>query len=313
MKPIYRLVLCLLFLVMITPTILAQDNNNPIVVDVGVYIVGTSEFNLDSGTYNVDFYITMYCSVDCTEDMVGFDVVGINGTESLQVENRALEENYAEYRVQATLNQNNINLRRYPFDSHQLNVIIESKFLLNDELIYQVNFPESGLDEDVQLQGWDLNPEFTAKVVEKTYYDAELGYSRFIFTMETTRVPIAAFIRSILPAIAILLISFVGTFMPDRYQRIGLAGGVLLAMLLHHLAVGAEVPPVGYAVYFDAFMLLNDTAILIQFAGTVYELVREKKGEADAVLDRFSYKMLFVLVLIWLVAQVTTWQYFLGA
>jgi len=312
MKRIYHLVLCVLVLVMISPAILAQDDTEPIIVNVGVYVVGTSEFNLDSGTYNVDFYITMYCSSDCTDEMVGFDVVGINGTEALQVENRVLEGDYAEFRVQATLNQNKINLRRYPFDSHQLNVIIETKFLLTDELIYQVNYDESGIDEDVQLQGWDLNPDFTVKVIEKTYYGAELGYSRFIFTMETTRVPIAAFIRSILPAIAILLISFVGTFMPDRYQRIGLAGGVLLAMLLHHLAVGAEVPPVGYAVYFDAFMLLNDTAILIQFAGTVYELVREKRGVADSVLDRFSYKMLLMIVLAWVVAQVMTWQYFLN-
>ena len=312
MKRIYWLVLSALLLGIVYTSVLAQDETNPIIVDVGIYVVGASEFNLDTGTYNVDFYMTMYCSVDCTEDMVGFDVVGINGTESLQVENRVLEGDYAEYRIQATLNQNKINLRRYPFDSHQLNVIVEAKFLLTDELIYQVNLDESGIDEDVQLQGWDLNTEFSAKVVEKTYYDAELGYARFIFTMETTRVPIAAFIRSILPAIAILLISFVGTFMPDRYQRIGLAGGVLLAMLLHHLAVGAEVPPVGYAVYFDAFMLLNDTAILMQFAGTVYELVREKRGVSDSVLDRFSYRMLFMIVLAWILAQVIAWQVFLG-
>jgi hypothetical protein len=311
MKQLQMWLLVLVVLMLAALPIHAQDEGAQ-TVEVGVYVVGASEFNLDAGTYIVDFYVTMHCSRECTDDAVGFDVVGVNGTEGLAIEERLRQPQYAEYRIQAVLNQNDINLARYPFDSHQLKVIIESKFLKTDGVIYTVREDETGVDSDVNLQGWNLNRDHNVTITEKTYYGAETGYSRYIFTMETQRVAIAAFIRSVLPALVILLISFLGTFMPDRNNRIGLAGGVLLAMLLHHMAVGAEIPPVGYPVYFDAFMLLNDAAILIQFAGTVYELVREKHGAADTEIDRFSYISLALIVIGWIIGQIVVWQAFLS-
>jgi hypothetical protein len=310
MKRIYYLIISLLLLTMGYGSIQAQDDVSPAVIEVGLYVIGTSEFNLDIGTYNIDFFITMHCSVECTDDMVSFDVVGINSTESLQVETRKQQGNYAEFRVQAILNNNDINLRRYPFDNHRLNVMIESKSLLTDALIYKVKENETGIDDDVRLQGWNLDSEYTVKVVEKSYFSADEERSRIILTMETNRVPTAAFIRSILPAMVIIIISFVGTLVPDRYQRIGLLGGVLLAMLLHHLGVGSEIPPVEYPVYFDAFMLLNDIAILIQFVGTVYELIREKRGTQDHVLDFLNYKMLVLHILVWIILQIGTYLSF---
>lgn len=316
MRRVYVCGLLLAALLLLTQPIGAQEDEAQSegvqTIEVGVYVVGASEFNLDTGTYIVDFYLTMHCARVCSDDEVGFDVVGVNGTEGLNVETRLREPQYAEYRIQAVLNQNNINLARYPFDSHLLNVIVESRFLKTDQVVYVVREDETGVDSDVQLQGWDLNPQHRVTISEKTYYGAEDGYSRYRFTMVTERVAIAAFIRSILPALVILLISLVGTFMPDRNNRIALAGGVLLAMLLHHLAVSAEIPPVGYPVYFDAFMLLNHAVILIQFAGTVYELVREKNGVADAVINRFSYVSLAVIVVAWIIGQAVVWQAFVS-
>lgn len=308
------LIVAVFVLLLATIPLQAQDNdsdNAAQIIEVGIYVVGVSEFNLESGTYSVDFYLTMHCSIECNSETAGFDVVGINGTEALQIEERLLEPTYAEYRIQAVLNRNDIDLSRYPFDSHALNVMVESKFLQTDTVQYTVKEDETGIDADVLLQGWNLSHEHEVSIIEKTYYGADLGYARYIFTMRTQRVAIAAFIRSILPALVILIMSFLGTFLPDRNNRVGIAGGILLAMLLHHLAVGAEIPPVGYPVYFDAFMLLNDAAILLQFAGTVYEIVREKSGVADAILDRFSYISLVIIFIGWLLGQAIVWQVFL--
>lgn len=311
MKKLYGWVLLCAVLMSVTLPLQAQAEGVQ-TVEVGVYVVGASEFNLDTGTYVVDFYLTMHCSRECSDDEVGFDIVGVNGTEGLNVETRLRQPQYAEYRIQAVLNQNTIDMARFPFDIHQLKVIVESRFLKTDQVVYAVREDETGIDSDVALQGWNLSPEHEVTITEKTYYGEETGYSRYIFTMTTRRVAVAAFIRDILPALVISLISLLGTFMPDRNNRIGLAGGVLLAMLLHHLAVGAEIPPVGYPVYFDAFMLLNDAVILVQFAGTVYELVLEKRGVAEAKIDRFSYVSLAVITIAWVMAQIAVWQIFLA-
>lgn len=277
--------------------------SDPLVIEVGIYVVGVSEFQLDTGIYNVDFYLTMHCNRPCTAEEAGVDVIGVSGSEGLNVEPRIQEERYFEYRVQAVMAQNKIDLSRFPFDSHSLRVIVESKFAKTNVVQFKQHPTENGVDSDAHLPGWDLRDNFTVEIVEKPYYGQDTGYARYIFTMTLNRVPVAAFIRDILPALVILFISFLGTFMPDRNARIGLAGGILLAMLVHHLGVSGNIPAVAYPVYFDAFMLLNDAAILIQFGFTVVELVMENRGATKERLDRFSVLTLVGIMVVWGLAQ----------
>ena len=277
---------------------------DPLIIELGVYVVGVSEFQLDNGIYNADFYLTMHCNRPCTAEEAGIDVMGVSGSEGLNVELRIQREDYFEYRVQAVLAHNKIDLSRFPFDSHSLRITIESKFATADVVTFAVHDTENGVDKDVNLPGWDLQDTHSVDITEKSYYGADLGYARYTFTMTLNRVPVAAFIRDVLPALVILFISFLGTFMPDRNQRIGLAGGILLAMLVHHLGVSGNIPAVAYPVYFDAFMLINDAAILIQFGFTVYELVLENRGTPKERLDRFSVLTLVGIIIAWGVVQI---------
>jgi hypothetical protein len=282
----------------------APPSTDPLVIEVGVYVVGVSEFQLDNGIYNADFYLTMHCSRPCSAEEAGIDVMGVSGSEGLNVELRIQEESYFEYRVQAVLAHNKIDLSRFPFDTHSLRITIEAKFATADVVTFTEHATENGVDSDANLPGWDLQDTYSVQISEKPYYGADLGYSRYTFTMTLNRVPVAALIRDILPALVILFISFLGTFMPDRNSRIGLAGGILLAMLVHHLGVSGNIPAVAYPVYFDAFMLLNDAAILIQFGFTVYELVLENRGTPKERLDRFSVLTLIGIIGVWALAQI---------
>lgn len=282
----------------------------PLTIDVGVYVVGVSEFQLDAGIYNVDFYLTMHCNRPCSAEEAGIDVIGVSGTEGLNVELRIEREDYFEYRIQAVMAQNKIDLSRFPFDTHSLRVIVESKFATTDVVQFTQHATENGVDSDAHLPGWDLEDNYTVEITEKPYYGADTGYARYVFTMTLNRVPVAAFIRDVLPALVILFISFLGTFMPDRNQRIGLAGGILLAMLVHHLGVSGNIPAVAYPVYFDAFMLINDAAILIQFGFTVLELVFENRGTPKERLDRFALLTLIGIIVVWIIAQIIAIQAF---
>lgn len=289
-----------------TPPDGETDTTAPLTIDVGVYVVGVSEFQLDTGIYNVDFYLTMHCDRPCTAEEAGIDVIGVSGSEGLNVEERIQRDDYFEYRVQAVMAQNKIDLSRFPFDTHSLRVIIESKFATTDVVQFTQHATENGVDSDANLPGWDLQDNYTVEITEKPYYGADTGYARYIFTMTLNRVPVAAFIRDVLPALVILFISFLGTFMPDRNARIGLAGGILLAMLVHHLGVSGNIPAVAYPVYFDAFMLINDAAILLQFGFTVLELVYENRGMSKERLDRFALLTLVGIIIAWIVIQLIT-------
>jgi hypothetical protein len=275
-----------------------------ITVEVGVYVVGASMFDLATAMYSVDFYVTMHCDKPCTEEDIAFDVVGLGSAEGYNVEVRQTQENYHEFRVQAQLAQNDIDLSRFPFDVHHLNIAFESKFRNTSQVMYAVREDETGLDEDVDLPGWIINPGVTKQIIAKSYYGVtDTGYARLIVSFELQRAAAASFIRDILPALVILVINFLGTFMPDRNGRIGLVGGVLLAMLVHHFSVAGTIPAVAYPVYFDSFMLLNHAVIMVQFGFTVYELVLEKRGADEARIHRISVTALAGIIIVWIIAQ----------
>jgi hypothetical protein len=302
----YRLRILLIFLTLfLTLPAYAQESPEPLQIEVGIYVMGVSEFQLDNGIYSADFFITMHCSRPCSEEETGFDIIGVSGAEGLDIENRLRTEDYAEFRVRAALAHNNIDLSRFPFDQHRLNIILEAKFGTTEQVIFLPREGEVGIDEEVEVPGWNLDRNHIVETANKVYYgDDSESYSRIIVRIPLNRVAGAAFIRSILPALVILLISFLGTFMPDRHQRVGLAGGILLAMLVHHLAVASAIPAVAYPVYFDAFMLLNDAAILVQFAVTILELVFERRGVPDAMMDRYGTVALVVIILAWSIGQI---------
>src|SRR5688572_8898876 len=57
-----------------------------ITVEVGVYVVGASMFDLATAMYSVDFYVTMHCDKPCTDEDIAFDVVGLGSAEGYNVE-----------------------------------------------------------------------------------------------------------------------------------------------------------------------------------------------------------------------------------
>jgi hypothetical protein len=289
--------------------LIAQDTS-PVAIKLGIYVIGLSEFDLSAGIYEADFYLTMQCSRPCTDDETSIDVIGVSGAEGLSIETRVSREDYREYRIQAKLAQNRIDLTRFPFDNHQLQIMIESRLLTTDQVRYEQLEGVNGVDQDVQVLGWGLRPTYEVEIIDKNYYDdATQDYARYIFRMNLNRVTSAAIIRDILPALVILLINFLGAFIPDRNNRIGLVGGVLLAMLVHHLTVADGLPAVGYPIYFDAFMLVNHAAILFQFALTVYELYLEKRMD-DAVVDKISLRLLGIGFVVWAIFQIVVWFVF---
>jgi hypothetical protein len=296
------LVLVLVLAVTVQGQESSEDGDDPLEIFVSYTVLGVSEFKLDDGVYNVDVLVFLQCNRACSDEEIAFDVMGVSGSEGVTIEDRSRDEFSAEYRIRAVLAQNIIDLSRYPFDAHQLNIIIESRNYGVDAVVYVSEKDLNLIDRNVRIPGWLLSGE---KLIDLTPQDYGGSlFSRFTMGIVVSRVAGAAFIRSILPALVILMISFLGTFMPDRQQRMGLAGGILLAMLVHHLSVAAAIPAVAYPVYFDAFMLLNDGAILAQFIATIIELILERRGVAEQRIERFSFSALGLIIVLWIIGQV---------
>src|SRR3989338_8705561 len=109
------LLILILLLAAALPSVHAQD------VDVGLYVLNLGKFDVATGSFTADFYISFKCKRTCNVDDFEF----MNG-KAVSIDN--IEDSPKEkfYRVQANLNSQ-VDLKRFPFDSQKMQIIIEDK------------------------------------------------------------------------------------------------------------------------------------------------------------------------------------------
>jgi hypothetical protein len=235
----------------------------PVKVYVGVYVLNLGKFELATGAYTVDFYL----SLRSQEPVEMGDFEFMNG-RAATVDKLIDTPTEKFYRIQANLSQN-LDLRRYPFDEHLLTIEIEDKRRTVDELVYVVDEQSCGVDPGVIVVGWRL-AGWEAKVLAHEYEIYGETYSRFVFGLRIQRVVLNAVIKSFLPIACMVLVGFLSLLLaPDKVTtRLSLNISTLLGAVMFHVNLTASIPPVGYLTLADRIMIATYVVlVLILFSG----------------------------------------------
>ncbi|MEW6035091.1 MAG: hypothetical protein AB1529_00620 [Candidatus Micrarchaeota archaeon] len=258
---------------------------------IGVYVINAGKFDPQSGSYTVDFYLSYTCPQNCSPD---FEF--ING-RALSVEKVIDEPAEKFYRIQASL-QDPVDFRRFPFDSHDLTIEIEDKERTKDELAFTVDDAQSGVEPSIQFVGWKLDG-YDAKVEDHYYPPYGETFSKYTFTMGLERETISSLLKVFAPVFFIMLLNFFAHFPdPDKIAtRITLHSSFLIAAVMFHVAIGNQLPPVGYLTVADKFMFAAyiPLAFSLFSAIVVLELSEEKKGDVVRKVHRASGVASFLL------------------
>ncbi len=140
-------------------------------VRVGVYVLNVGKFDVSTGSYTVDFYLSFRCDRPC--DPGAFEFANGRATSVDQLIDEPAEKFY---RIQAALSQN-IDLRNYPFDRHNLTIELEDKQQTVEQLRYAADADYSAVDPAVIIVGWELSG-WNASVDEHRYEPYDETYSR---------------------------------------------------------------------------------------------------------------------------------------
>lgn len=260
------------------------------VVRVGIYVLSVGNLDTTTGTYTIDFFLNFKCeTAPC--DPSNFDLINA-ATEPFIEDQTADDERGREfyYRVRADL-QTHLDLKDFPFDSHQLKVSFEDKLKNSDEYVFIVDPNLSGIDSSVLVSGWDLLPKLSAENEDHVYKIYNESFSRARFILEITHPWFSAFMKSIFAAIVIVgvgMLSFLMSY-EDAQDRIGLTSGTLASAIFYHLTLTSSVPPVGYLTYGDQFMILQYIFITAALATAIalFLLVSaEKRGRRNERLAK---------------------------
>lgn len=262
-------------------------------VDVGIYILNLGKFDVGTGAFTADFYISMKCEEECSLDKFEF----MNG-RAASIDKITDNPNEKFYRVQANLNSP-VDLKKFPFDNQNMQIIIEDKESTTDDLVYAANNQESGIDNSIIFPGWNL-VGWTAEVKEHDYEVYGEKYSQYVFSIGISRIKLNSFIKTFLPMIFIILVALCSFVLdPDKITtRIGMVGSALAASVMFHVSISNQIPPVGYLTFADKFMGLTYFVLLLSFMLNVFLLEMHEKKKIDVVekIHRSTEYSIFAIV-----------------
>ena len=237
----------------------ASAQGDPVEVDVGVLVLNMGNYDVNKGTYLLDFYL--FLKWDPAEAPANFTpekLEFMNGRASAK--DKIFDATDAEgrrevwYRIQANL-YSEPHFDKFPFDTQNLEIQFEDPVFTSADLVYVPMQDESGIDEGFVAAGWRVaDPAF--EVVEKEYRFGET-YSRGKFTITLSREPFSTAIKTMLPPIAFMLVSGISFFLhPTKWaNRLGLGTSMIISAVMFHISQTLPLPPIARLMFFDKVML----------------------------------------------------------
>jgi hypothetical protein len=276
-------------------TTTANNSANPERLTAGVYLINIGKIDLQTGSYDLDFYFwlsTSNSTADFTKQKPSFDFMN---SMNARVEPSRIEPSYYEVRVKGTFLKN-MDFRNYPFDTQQVTVEVEG-FENTDKLVFVPDTVSSGYDNLINVPGWNLG-QTRQNVILHQYPDQ--SYSRYIFSFDIQRSPLSSFLKTIFPVVIITTIAMLAFWMsPTNFtSRIGLAASTLLAAVAAHLSAANQLPPIGYLTLMDKVMIVAYALFLNNLVSMVLQmrLVDHKKEEESAKVNAKMRKLMPIII-----------------
>jgi len=271
--PLVAILLLVSFLSLVSPAHAVTEP--PVTVTIGAYVLNVYNFNVGQGTFSADFYLWFswqgnWSSSASPTTPLPSDFELMNGvvTKTTLIESdqnlSGSGYNYLIYRIQASMTDA-VNLQNYPFDHHDLTIEIEDQDHNEQTLVYSAD-PESRIDPQVKLQGWQLQTSPVNATVISQFYNTTFGdpvqnytetYSRFIISLPIQRPVLSSIAETFLPILLILIVAMISFLIkPTEFgARLGLNVTTLLTAVAFQINLTAGIPQFGFLTLADRLMI----------------------------------------------------------
>lgn len=272
-----------------------QTAAEPLHQRVHVYVLDFSDFDVATGAFKADLYLTFNCSRECDPH---FDFR--NGTViSSQVRRDTGTEK--EYRVRVELQEQRVNLRRFPFTQGTLPLEVEDDLLDEAHMVFEVE-PGSAIDTELHLPGFELDQEVQAKV--RSHRIGATTYSSVVFAVSYRSHRFSVAIKDLLP-LALLSLAGILSFSidpEDTADRVLVTISALLALAFFGSSLTGRAPHTDYLTLADAYVITSLVLLTGGLAGLIfiYDGRRQWDDVKASGVNRTFKRLAFAL---WMAAQ----------
>lgn len=292
------------------PAAFYDPNGENVSAAIGIYVLNVGNLDLTTGSYWMDFYLTVKCDKPCHPKP---DIMNAAGTPEIEDQTGDTRgDTFYSFRIRADM-ITELDLADFPFDQHQLIVLVEDKVAGVEDLVFWSEPTLSGIDENAHVAGWTLKPGWDAYMIDKVYpIYPESYYSRYHFAITIMHPLFSSFMNSLFAAAVIVLVGLLSFIMrPEAAgERLALTSSTLVASILYHISLNSAIPPVGYLTYADKFMIANYVVVSISVGiSAALMLLKEGREKVAQSLHRWTRWTVPALWVV-LIASVTVWHFF---
>lgn len=179
------------------------------------------------------------------------------------------------------------NLKKFPFDSQKLKLILESPVDDLKNLILFVDKNKNGKSKEAFLSGWIIDDTRAFVTTKRAEFENDY-YSRFVYEICFSRTPEAYIWNVFAPLLLIIVISWTVFWSNSFEANCGISISCLLSAIAFNIVITQELPKVSYLTFMNGFILISYIFIGLTLVQIVvkHRLDLEKKNELSMMVDR---------------------------
>jgi len=243
----------------------ARTADEPLHQRVKVYVLDMSEFDLATGAFKADLYLSFHCDRECDPH---FDFR--NGVV-VSSELRRDTPTEKEYRVRAELQEPRVNLRRFPFTQGTLPMELEDDLLDASHMVFEAE-SGSALDTELHLPGFELDRNVTVTVRSHRLPNSATAYSSIVFAVSYRSHRISVGVKDLLPLAVLSFAGFLSFFIDpeDTADRVLVSISALLALAFFGSSLTSKAPHTDYLTLADTYVLASLVFLTSGLGGLIY-------------------------------------------
>jgi hypothetical protein len=200
-------------------------------------------------------------------------------------------------------------LRRFPFDTQNFAIEIESFAWDEDDLVFHVLQEDIGFTDGSQTLEWTIT-SVDADIASSQEVRSPKSFSKFQFHIHAERDSGYYMTKVIIPLIVIIVFNWAIFWMPGEPASVRLERGFvgLLTVVAFHQVVSQYLPRIGYMTFMDAIVYLAFLSIGLTMLLTMYAQRLEYTGRPEQVvrMDRvaqiaFPTGLVVAMIVLWFV------------
>jgi hypothetical protein len=241
--------------------------DKPVRIKVGMLLNSVDDYDVQSGTFMADFFLSFTSETPMPEIRPQFPNGKMDATTVI-----ADKPTFKLMRLSGQF-KSPADLRKYPYDSQELKILVEDDTRGVDQLRFVVDRERTKTARGFRAVGWQV-AFVEARSLSQSYPDRfegdDLFYGRYVFTIGLNRFAASAVFKVYVPALVIVLISLLGMWVPPRNMEVrSNAGAPMLAgAVLFHFSLMQELPATSYLTRADKLMLGVYASLLLGMLST---------------------------------------------